>query len=130
MSAKAAETDCGIVAIGNASDHVHVVLASGATVCLADVVQRLEGASSHAWNQRHDVRLSWQRGYWAESVSARDLCALQRYVTDQRRHHASQSVYERWQDDGLQGSSSHDDSPPQAGLPADGRAGNKPAAPR
>lgn len=130
LSAKAAEVDCGVVAAGNASDHVHVVLALGARACLADVARRLKGASSHAWNQRHAVHLSWQKGYWAESVSARDLDGLQRYVVDQRRHHANNAVWEPWPDDVPQGSSSHHDSPPKAGLPADGRRGEEPASPR
>jgi len=66
---KARETGCALVACGNASDHVHVLVRYPSTVAVAVVVQRLKGASSYEWNaKRRSPRLSWQSGSWAASV--------------------------------------------------------------
>lgn len=91
-----------LLAVGNAADHVHVLVRYPSTACVATVVQRLKGASSHAWNAalpaRPDrSRLSWQAGYWAESVSPKDLPAVIGYVEGQRRHHGEAREPEAWE---------------------------------
>ena len=70
---KAYDAGCRLVACGNASDHVHVLLRYPTTVRLADLVHRLKGASSYAWNaSRREPRLDWQQGSWSESVGVRE----------------------------------------------------------
>ena len=85
---KAREAGSALVACGNASEHVHVLIRYPSTVTVASVVQRLKGASSYEWNaQGRSPRLYWQAGSWAQSVSPKHLVAAVRYVEGQRAHH-------------------------------------------
>ena len=95
---KARELDCQILAFGNADDHVHVLARYPSTVTLAGLLQRLKGATSHAWNATSPVTgLSWQPGYWAESVDPANLPPLVRYIRAQREHHRDRSAAEPWE---------------------------------
>jgi putative transposase len=98
LGATAAELDCSLVAAGVASDHVHVLVRLAPTTCLATLVQRLKGASSHAINERRwaPERLRWQEGYWAESFSPSALLPLEAYVRGQRLHHDDAHHAEDW----------------------------------
>ena len=52
---------CDLMAAGNSSDHVHVVLRQPPSIARAEAVGRLKGGSSHAWNVRSpNRRLRWQ----------------------------------------------------------------------
>ena len=102
LERKAGELGCRVLACGNASDHVHVVLPLPPTICIAEIARGLKGTSSHAWNAARaaDTRaFSWQAGYWAESVTPSAIESLLRYVTDQRAHHAHRSTPGPWEAD-------------------------------
>ena len=77
------------IAVGNAADHVHVVVRHPPSAPLSYVVQRLKGGSAHAMRAvaTHAGSHVWQVGYWAESVSPRELPAITEYVRNQRTHH-------------------------------------------
>jgi putative transposase len=95
---KAREAGGVLAACGNASDHVHVLVRYPSTVTVASVVHRLKGASSYEWNaKRRSPRLSWQAGFWAESVSPDDLPASVRYIERQRAHHGEAAPPEAWE---------------------------------
>ena len=91
--------DVELLEMGCSWDHVHVVLRWGATQKLCDVVKSLKGGTSRFWNLEQVAleALTWQEGYWAESVSPKDLDALLVYVRNQRRHHANNPSMERWE---------------------------------
>jgi len=99
LRCKAEQVGARILACGNADDHVHVVLRYPPTRNLADIVQRLKGASSREWNVElaASSRLAWQVGYWAESVSPMTLAPLVNYVNHQREHHGIGSISSRWE---------------------------------
>ena len=92
---KARELRAAVHAFGAALDHVHVLVQLPADVRVAVVVQRLKGATSHAF--RRHLRGGWQAGYWAESVSPEAAHAIARYVRAQRVHHESGVQNEPWQ---------------------------------
>jgi putative transposase len=96
---KAAEIGSKLVAIGNASDHVHALVRYPSTRDVATIVQRLKGASSYTWNieRAQQGRLTWQSGYWAESVSPSQLAVVARYVARQREHHHDDPDPEDWE---------------------------------
>ena len=50
LDQKAGEIGSKLLASGNASDHVHVLVRYPSTLDVATIVQRLKGASSYAWN--------------------------------------------------------------------------------
>ena len=62
-----------VLGVGNAADHVHLVLELHASSSLATVVGQLKGVSSHAWNVSYPATpLRWEKGYWARTGLA--LC--------------------------------------------------------
>jgi putative transposase len=95
---KAAQSGAEALAIGNASDHVHVVARYPATLALSALAQALKGASSYLWNEDASrPRLRWQAGYWAESIGPTGAEPLLRYVARQREHHAATNDPEAWE---------------------------------
>ena len=89
-----------VLAVGNASDHVHVLARYPATLAISELARRLKGSSSHAWNGERPAstpRLCWQSGFWAESVSLPDLSRIERYLARQREHHRDGASPEAWQ---------------------------------
>ncbi len=94
-----AAAGAGLVAVGVANDYVHALVRWEATARLCDVVQRMKGATSHAWNfeRRGSTALAWQDGYWAQTVSPRDVGAARRYFREQRAHHATSTRPEAWE---------------------------------
>jgi REP element-mobilizing transposase RayT len=86
----AACVGCNVIAIGNASDHVHVIVRASGTTPVAELVRRMKGRSSFegGWE--------WQRGYFAESVGLADVDAAARYVAHQRTHHDDSHPSEIW----------------------------------
>ena len=81
ISDAAASVECELIAVGNASDHVHVVVRVSAKASIAALAQRLKGRTSYFGGWR------WQRGYFAECVATSDLVDKIAYVRNQRRHH-------------------------------------------
>jgi REP element-mobilizing transposase RayT len=77
--------DCHLVAAGNATDHVHVLVRHPPRVSVAQIAHRLKGASSRAIHlARPETQgLVWQVGYWAESVTPVALEPLVAYVRGQ-----------------------------------------------
>ena len=101
LGRKASNLDSAVLATGCGTEHVHVLLRLAPTMALADVVQRLKGATAYDVNQRHLMaeKLEWQAGYWAESIAHADFEPLARYVRSQREHHDDSHPAERWQFD-------------------------------
>ena len=81
---------CDVIAIGNASDHVHVIVQVAPMTAIAALVQRMKGVSSYLGGWR------WQAGYYASSLSAADLGPLADYVERQRDRHDDSHPAEHW----------------------------------
>jgi REP element-mobilizing transposase RayT len=77
-----------VIAIGGMPDHTHLLLRSPPTISVAEIAQRVKGASSHVANQAAGARsFRWQDGYGAFTVSRSILPRVRAYVLDQERHH-------------------------------------------
>jgi putative transposase len=98
---KSIELGAALLAVGNAADHVHVVVQHSPRIAVAELVGRLKGASSRAAHVSGVLSrgVGWQVGYWAESVGAADLQPLLGYVSHQRAHHATHGSPEPWEQD-------------------------------
>jgi REP-associated tyrosine transposase len=96
---KATELGAVMLAVGNAADHVHVVLQHAPAMAVATLIGRLKGASSRAAHVSGVMGggEGWQVGYWAESVGSAHIEPLLEFVTHQRVHHASAFALEPWQ---------------------------------
>jgi REP-associated tyrosine transposase len=86
---------CTALAVGNASDHVHVLAAFAPTVAIASLSHRLKGANSRLLSSHLGRRIGWQAGYYAETVD--DFDALAAYVRSQREHHRRTTRREPWE---------------------------------
>jgi len=90
ISRKAEELRVLVHQIGNAEDHIHLVVSIPPSISVAHCVRNLKGASSHYVNARGklDWHFEWQRGYGVVSLGERSLPRVKSYVRNQRVHHA------------------------------------------
>ena len=86
------------LAIGGASDHVHVLLSLPATLSLAKAMQLLKGNSSkwlrETFPEMHPF--AWQEGYGAFSVGISGVDATVAYIRNQAEHHRTRSFREEY----------------------------------
>src|SRR6266403_701794 len=76
------------LAIGGASDHVHVLLSLPATLSVAKAIQLLKGNSSK-WIRETFPKMrpfAWQEGYGAFSVGLSGVDATMAYIRNQANH--------------------------------------------
>jgi putative transposase len=73
--------------VGGVEDHVHLLVGSRSTHCLADFMQELKKASSIWAVEKHEQDFAWQEGYAAFTVSWTHIEAVRRYIATQEEHH-------------------------------------------
>ncbi len=81
------------LAIGGATDHVHVLLSLPATLSVAKAVQFLKRNSSK-WLRETFPKMrsfAWQEGYGAFSVGVSGVDATVAYIRNQAEHHRTRS---------------------------------------
>ena len=81
------------LAIGGASDHVHVLLSLPSTLSIAKAMQLLKGNSSK-WLRETFPKMqsfAWQEGYGAFSVGISSVDATVAYIRNQAEHHRTRS---------------------------------------
>jgi putative transposase len=98
LGGKAAEIGVFLHAMGNAPDHVHLVVGIPPKLAVSECLRQLKGASSHALNH-HDGPFRWQEGYGAVSLCDEILPKVIAYVRNQKRHHREGSVDVRFERD-------------------------------
>jgi putative transposase len=96
IGGKAAELGVFVHAVGNASDHVHLVVGIPPKLAVSECVRQLKGASSHTLNH-HAAPFRWQEGYGALTVCDEILAIVISYVRHQQRHHREGSLDPRFE---------------------------------
>ncbi|MGN6756037.1 MAG: transposase [Thermomicrobiales bacterium] len=90
------------IAIGGIEDHVHLLVALPATLCIADLAGQVKGASAHFMT--HQLApgsfFRWQGAYAAFSLAAADVPRVSAYIARQREHHAAGTVMAQWEMEG------------------------------
>ena len=91
---------CDLVAAGGMPDHVHLLVAVGRELSVADVVRLVKSTSSR-WI--HDTfpelaEFSWQVGYGAFAVGFASIAEVRRYIANQAELHATQSFEEEYRE--------------------------------
>ena len=94
LTERCEQIGCTALAVGNSSDHVHVLLGFRPSMPIATIAQELKGPSSRALSARI-ARFGWQAGYYAETVG--DADALVEEVRRQREHHQDSVPPESWE---------------------------------
>jgi putative transposase len=90
LAGVAREKNIPLIIAGGTSNHIHLLIALPAAICLAKAVQDLKGNSSR-WMNQHGSAFAWQEGYGAFSVSASNKQAVMDYIAEQPRHHEKRS---------------------------------------
>lgn len=89
---------CKLLAIGNVSDHIHLLIESTTKITLSELVQNLKTKTSHLIKS-HDKKLhtfSWQEGYGVFSVGKPALQTVKNYVNNQEHHHSNTTFDQEW----------------------------------
>jgi REP-associated tyrosine transposase len=86
------------LAIGGASDHVHMLFSLPATLSVAKAMQLLKGNSSK-WIRETFPKMrffAWQEGYGAFSVGVSSVDRTVAYIGNQAEHHRTRSFREEY----------------------------------
>jgi REP element-mobilizing transposase RayT len=92
------EIGCVPIRAGGTSDHVHLLLALGRTLSIADLVEELKTGSSKWAKEQGIAAFSWQAGYGVFSVSESKVPEVKRYIERQPEHHRHQTFQEEYRE--------------------------------
>src|SRR6266508_6609377 len=81
------------LAVGGATDHVHMLVSVPSTLSIAKAAQLLKGNSSKWIHETFPDKglLEWQEGYGAFSISISAVEETVAYIKNQKQHHRSRS---------------------------------------
>ena len=89
LQEKAAELGMTIQTLEVMPDHVHLFLECGPTLCVAEIVNRLKGFTSHQLREefpflRSRLPTLWSRSYYAGSVGSVSEAVVRKYIESQK----------------------------------------------
>lgn len=89
LADKATELAMTIHALEIMPDHVHLFVESDPTRCVAEIVNRLKGATSRVLRQefpslRSRLPTLWSRSYFAGSIGNVSDATIERYIAEQK----------------------------------------------
>jgi putative transposase len=83
--------------IGNATDHVHLLVGLKATHTLSSFIQDIKQTSSRWIHETIGVKdFAWQQGYAAFTVSVSNCEAVKPYIIKQPEHHRTKTFQEEY----------------------------------
>ncbi len=87
---KCEEMGVFVHALNGMPDHVHLCCALPTSLCIADLMEKVKGSSSHFVNHvlGGEGMLYWQAGYGALTVSKHHLPRVVAYIDNQKVHHS------------------------------------------
>jgi REP element-mobilizing transposase RayT len=85
--------------INGMEDHVHALVRMKSTVSVAVLAKQMKGDSSHFINHVivPEASFRWQSTYGAFSVSPDGVAAVERYIRNQKEHHAGGTITAEWE---------------------------------
>jgi putative transposase len=89
LAAKAVELGMTIHTLEVMPDHVHLFLEADPTLCVAEIVNRLKGYTSHVLRSefaalRSRLPTLWSRSYYAGSVGHVSAAVVESYIAEQK----------------------------------------------
>ena len=76
-----------VFAVGGMEEHVHMLIGLSATLCIAEVAQKLKANSSRWMKENGAKGFAWQEGYSAFSISISHMDGTIEYIRNQESHH-------------------------------------------
>jgi len=82
-----------VININGTEDHSHILFLLNPIYCPADILKNIKGETSHWINQNEltEEKFSWQKGYFAHSVSENEIDKISRYIDIQKEFHKQYS---------------------------------------
>jgi putative transposase len=89
LEEKAGELGMTIHTLEVMPDHVHLFIESNPTLCVAEIVNRLKGFTSHALREEFPFLKSrlptmWSRSYYAGTVGSVSEAVVRKYIEGQK----------------------------------------------
>jgi putative transposase len=100
IKAKTEKHKTKLLALGNTTDHIHVLVSIHPETVISALIQEMKGASSYFLNHNLGKNFYWQEGYGALSVSKSALEIVREYVQNQKIHHAQKTTIQLFEDFG------------------------------
>jgi REP element-mobilizing transposase RayT len=98
LASRCREFDCVPLAVGGVSDHVHVLLALSPEVGVAQIARELKAPTTRFIHRVLGLTdFAWQQGYGAFTLRDNEVDIVRRYVDNQPRHHAENSLVDEWE---------------------------------
>ena len=98
LASRCRELDCVPLAVGGVSDHVHVLLALSPEVGVAQIARELKAPTTRFIHRVFGLTdFAWQQGYGAFTLRDIEVDVVRRYVDNQPRHHAENSLVDEWE---------------------------------
>lgn len=93
-----AKDGCKLYAIGNVSDHIHLLFECSSKISMANLVQNLKTKTTHLIKsqERKFAGFCRQEGYGVFSVGRPALETVLNYVNNQEKHHNVKTFEEEW----------------------------------
>ena len=90
-----ADDGCELIAIGGMPDHIHVLVNFSNTLSISEFLRHVKGGTSRLINATldPDANFAWQRGYAVFSISKSDIGSTQKYILNQKQHHATEKLW-------------------------------------
>ena len=79
-----------VINVNGTSDHIHILLTVySSDFTLSNFVREIKKSTNKFLNSEGnmDSEFSWQEGYFASTVSRRDVDAIRLYIERQKEHH-------------------------------------------
>ena len=93
LPGKIAQNSGSCLALNMTADHLHLLVAILPAISVAEFVHKIKGSSSHVINLNLGSKsFYWQHGYGALTLSEKGIPFVQKYIANQKQHHALSSV--------------------------------------
>jgi REP element-mobilizing transposase RayT len=90
---------CGVLAIGGISNHIHLAVTLSTTVTVADLMQAVKGGSSYFARETlvPGEFFGWRDGYGVFSFSRSQYDQVVAYIRNQKTHHREGSLWHEFE---------------------------------
>ncbi len=94
------ESGCQVRVINGMPDHIHCLFLLNSKISISEIIKQIKGSSSHFINKENIIKekFSWQTGYSAFSVSESAVDKVQKYISNQKRHHQNRSFQREYEE--------------------------------
>lgn len=102
---KSVETGTPLVAIGGATDHIHIAVSIPPRLSVSEWVRTIKGFTAFEMNQLYpnrSDRFQWQGGYGVLTFGEKQISFVTDYIHNQKQHHADKTLYAALEDVGTE----------------------------